>query len=167
MSNRGDELDEQDEGELGDDEMFSQRERYGAAAGAATGDRRRPRVVSDFVRRAIENTVGTVSGSGSISRDTLNYLLQQGDRGKRELVRIVGHEVGEFLRNVDLSSEVIKVLTSVQVDVNASIRFRPTKDGVRPEVGVDANLTSPPGSEGASEADPSEAARTADLEKKE
>ncbi|MCK6549241.1 hypothetical protein L6R52_25585 [Myxococcota bacterium] len=167
MSNRGDEPDEQDEGDFGEDEMFTQRERYGA------GDRRRPRVVTDFVRRAIENTVGSVGVGGSISRDTLNYLLQQGDRGKRELVRIVGHEVGEFLRNVDLSSEVIKVLTSVQVDVNASIRFRPTKDGVKPEVGVDANLTGardardPQPTDGAPELDPAEATRTADVEKKE
>jgi hypothetical protein len=128
--------DDADDADLTDDEMFAHRERYSG------GDRRRPRVVSEFVRRAIENTVGQVQSTGLLSRDALNYLLQQGDKGKKEVVRIVAHEVGEFLRGVDLSSEVIKVLTSIQVEVNASVRFKPTKDGsVKPEVTTDAHLS--------------------------
>lgn len=118
--------------------MFSQqRDRAGQ-------DRwQRPRVVPEFVRRAIENTVGSVQNTGSLSREALQYLLQQGDRGKKELVRIVGQEVGEFLRNVDLSSELVKILTSVQVEVSASIRFKHAKDGgIRPEIVQSAEVTS-------------------------
>jgi hypothetical protein len=107
-----------------EDEMFAHRERYGAQ------DRRgRPHAVSELLRRAIENTVGSVQTTSSLSREALNYLLQQGDRGKRELVRIVANEVGQFLRGVDLSGELVKVLTSVQLEVNASIRFKPSQDG--------------------------------------
>jgi hypothetical protein len=107
-----------------EDEMFAHRERFSGQ------DRRtRPHAVSEFVRRAIENTVGSVQTTSSLSKEALNYLLQQGDRGKRELVRIVANEVGQFLRGVDLSSELVKVLTSVQLEVNASIRFRPTTEG--------------------------------------
>lgn len=114
------------EGVFDDDEMFTQRERG--------GERRQRPFVSDFVRRAIENTMGSVQSTGSLSREALSYLLQQGDRGKREVVRIVAHEVGEFLRGVDLSGEIIKVLSGIQLDVSASVRFKPTADGVRPEI---------------------------------
>jgi len=86
---------------------------------------KRPRV-SDFVRRAIENTVGSVQDKGSAPREALEYLLKQGDKGRRELFRIVAGEVGDFLKHVDLAGEVVKVLTSVQVEVNASLRFKPT-----------------------------------------
>jgi hypothetical protein len=112
-----------------EDDMFSQRERV-------AGERRRsPRVVPDFLKRAIENTMGSMQNTGSMSREALSYLLQQGDRGKKEVVRIVAQEVGMFLKNVDLSSEIIKVLTAVQLEVNASVKFKPTKDGgIKPEI---------------------------------
>jgi hypothetical protein len=125
MANRNDEFDDAiDEGS--EDDMFSQRER---------SERwQRPRVVSEFVRRAIENTVGSMQNTSTLSREALQYLMQQGDRGKREVVRIVAHEVGEFLKGVDLSSEVLKVLTNLTVEVNASVKFK-TKDGaIHPEI---------------------------------
>lgn len=102
------------------DEMFARRDRGGDRG------RQRSKVVSEFVRRALENTFEQVQNTGSLSKDAITYLLQQGDKGKREIVRIVSKEVGDFLRGVDLSTEVIKVLSGVQVDVSASIRFRPT-----------------------------------------
>lgn len=128
MTNRSEDGD--DPPDAYDDEMFAHRERY-------AGQERRPRPsgVSDFVRRAIENTVGSVQNTGSLSKEALGYLLQQGDRGRREVVRIVSHEVGQFLRGVDLSGEIVKVLTGVQLEVSASVRFKPTGDkGVTPEV---------------------------------
>ena len=64
----------------------------------------------------------------------MSYLLQQGDRGKREVVRLVGTEIGDFLRHVDISTEVLKVLGSLQVDVRASVRFKRTDGGIRPEI---------------------------------
>jgi hypothetical protein len=117
-----------------DDDMFARRER--------ARDRQRQRGVSDFVRRAFENTVGSVQGSGNLPKDAITYLLQQGDRGKREVVRIVAKEVGDFLRQVDISSEVVKILSSLQVEVSATVRFKPTEDGkaVRPEVEAGSQL---------------------------
>lgn len=115
-----------------EDDMFAHRERFPPNERER---RQRPHVVSEFVRRAIENTVGSMQSTGSISRDALTYLLQQGDRGKREIVRIIAGEVGQFLRGVDLSSEVVKVLTGMQLELSATVRFRPVGDSkVRPEV---------------------------------
>ena len=110
--------------DLEDDEMFARRER----------DRRQPGVVTDFVRRAIENTVGQVQSTSNLSRDALQYLLQQGDKGRKEVLRIVAKEVGEFLRHVDISTEVIKVLTGVQMDFSASVRFRRADGKLKPEI---------------------------------
>ena len=78
-----------------DDDYFFRRER----AGGGRVDRRG---VSDFVRRAIENTVGSVQTTSSLSREAINYLLQHGDKGKKEVVRIVASEVGDFLGGTDL-----------------------------------------------------------------
>jgi hypothetical protein len=108
-----------DEGRTDDDDLFGREGR---------GERRRRPAVGDFVRKAIE-TMGSVSSSGSVGREALDYLLRQGDRGRRELFRIVAHEVGDFLRNVDVSGEVVKVLSSLQVEFSATLRFRPTDDG--------------------------------------
>lgn len=128
---------EDQEDEFEDDDMFSRREREGRVG------------VGDFVRRAIENTVGSVQNTSTLSREAIHYLLQQGDRGRKELLRIVGKEVGDFLRHVDISTEVIKVLTNVEMDLKASVRFKRTGDGrVTPEFskqsGVSVSTTEDP-----------------------
>lgn len=108
-----------------DDELFARRERPG----------RPPLGVSEFVRRAIETTMGQVQNQSGLPKEAINYLLQQGDRGRREIVRIVAKEVGDFLRATDVSSEVVKILTNVQVDFNAQLRFKRNPDGtLSPEV---------------------------------
>lgn len=131
-SNERDRDEEPPEGEYDEDEMFARRERQ----------RHGSRVVSDFVRRAIENTVGQVQSSGALPKDALHYLLQQGDKGRKEVVRIVAKEVGDFLRHTDISSEVVKVLTNVQVDMSASIRFKRNPEGrLTTELGEDTHVS--------------------------
>lgn len=120
---------------------------------------RRPRV-SDFVRRAIENTVGSVQSTGNAPREALEYLLRQGDRGRRELFRIVAGEVGEFLRHVDVAGEVVKVLTSVEVEFKANLRFKPSDNALKVEPTPDSDLSmhvTPVGGPDKSEARPSSA----------
>jgi hypothetical protein len=132
MAQRPDDFDDRED-DGGDDDLFGRR----------TGDRDRPRrrpALTDFVRRTIENTVGSVPSAGSASREALDYLLKQGDRQRREIFRVVANEVGDFLRHVDLAGEVVKVLTSVQLEVNASVRFRPTGHG-RVEVDPTSELS--------------------------
>lgn len=119
------------EGET-EDEMFARRERH----------RQSSRVVSDFVKRAIENTVGQVQSSGAIPKDAFEYLVKQGDKGRREVVRIVANEVGDFLKQTDLSSEAIKVLTNLQVDFNATVKFKRNPEGrLSTEVAEDTSVT--------------------------
>lgn len=113
--------------------------------------------VSDFVRRAIENTVGSVQTTGTISKEALQFLLQQGDRGRREILRIVAAEVGQFLRDTDLSNEVIKILTGIQVDLSANIKFKPAEGSehrIDPKADLSVNLGSARRSEATPPSDP-------------
>jgi hypothetical protein len=123
--------------DVDDDEMFARREREGRVG------------VGDFVRRAIENTVGSVQNTSSTTRDALQYLLHQGDKGRKEILRIVAKEVGDFLHHVDLSSEIIKVLTNVEMDFNASVRFKRVGNSVKPEFSKQSgvSVTEPESSE--------------------
>lgn len=117
--------------------------------------------VSDFVRRAIENTVGSVQTTGTISKEALQFLLQQGDRGRREILRIVAAEVGQFLRDTDLSTEVIKVLTGIQVELSANIKFKPAEGSehkLDPKADFSVNLGAARRTEAPTPAEPEPAA---------
>jgi len=107
-------------------------------------DRQRGRVMGEFVRRAIDNAFEQVQSSSAAPKEALSFLLQQGDRGRREVVKIIAKEVGDFLRATDLSSEVIKVLTSVEADFRVHVKFRRTEDGgVKPDVAGDVDVPEP------------------------
>ncbi|MEM1022726.1 MAG: hypothetical protein AAGD10_03995 [Myxococcota bacterium] len=107
-------------------------------------DRQRGRVVGEFVRRAIDNAFEQVQSSSAAPKEALSFLLHQGDKGRREVVRIVAKEVGDFLRATDLSSEVIKVLTGVQAELNVKVKFRRTEGGgVKPDLDGDIKIPEP------------------------
>lgn len=85
--------------------------------------------ITDFVRKKLESTIDQVQTTGTLSRDALSYVIQQGDKGRKEVLRIVAQEVGDFLKHTDLSRELTKVLTGMKVDITASIAFKPADDG--------------------------------------
>ena len=102
--------------------------------------------ITDFVRKKLESTVEQVQTTGNLSKDALTYVIQQGDKGRKEVLRIVAQEVGDFLKNTDLSQEITKVLTGLKIDVNASIAFRANEsgDGVKPEIESQVELGGTP-----------------------
>lgn len=98
----------------------------------------RHRTVPDFVRRAIENTMGSMQSTQTVSREALQSLLSTTDKTRKELVKLVAHEVGDFFRHVDVASEITKILTSVQADVQIKVRFRRNEEGkLTPEVSAE------------------------------
>lgn len=116
-----------------EDDLFGRRER-----GGSERERWVRAGVAEFLRRAVDTTVGQVQSTGSAGKEAIQYLLQQGDKGRREILRIVASEIGIFLRDLDLSQEVIKILTGVQMELNASLKFKPTGHGkVEPEPEVE------------------------------
>ena len=47
---------------------------------------------------------------------------------KHEIIVIIGNEVKNFLNASNLSEEVVKALSQVEVEVNATIKFKTAKD---------------------------------------
>ena len=123
---------------LAEDEMFTR------STGEDQDDKDRSGLgITDFVRKKLESTMDQVQTTGSLSKEALSYVIQQGDKGRKEVLRIVAQEVGDFLKNTDLSQELTKVLTGMKIDVNASIAFRAADDGrsVKPEVEKEISLS--------------------------
>lgn len=113
-----------EDGPRRDDDMFGRRE-----------NRKSSRGVPDFVRRAIENTMGSMQSTQSVSKEAIQFFISTTDKTRREIVRIAASEVGEFLKHTDLAGELIKVLTSLEADVHLSVKFRRTdQGGVEPVV---------------------------------
>lgn len=96
--------------------------------------RSRARGVPDFVRRAIENTMESVQSTQNVSREAIQFFISTTDKTRKEIVRIAASEVGAFLRQSDIASEIVKVLTNVEADVHVRVKFKKTGNGVTPTV---------------------------------
>jgi hypothetical protein len=55
--------------------------------------------------------------------------LEAASRGKDDLLRAAGTEIGAWLERIDVPSELAKVLSRMVVEVKAEIRFHPREDG--------------------------------------
>lgn len=132
--------------------------------------------VPEIVRRAVLTGVGALFmteegirnlvGDLKLPKDALGFLLAQADRTRGEVARVVTQEVRRFLESERLRREIWKLLTSVTLEVNASIQLKPSgasafkarvqrkkEPGAPPSGGPSVGGNEPPGSAG--EPDPS------------
>jgi len=102
-------------------------------------------LVPDIVRRALLTGVGalfmTEEGIRNavtemkLPKDALAFLLSQADKSRAEVARVVTQEVRRFLESDTLRRELWKLLTSVTLEVNASIQLKPPGEpGIRAKV---------------------------------
>ncbi|HXX66677.1 MAG TPA: hypothetical protein VEK07_05830 [Polyangiaceae bacterium] len=101
------------------------------------GDRRRrlDSVIPELIKRAVEigvekaveapDNLKELVGGMKLPRDAAHYVLAQIEETKNGLFRVVAKEVREFLEQTNVSSEMRKMLTTVQFEINTTIRFRP------------------------------------------
>ncbi len=100
--------------------------------------------IPDLVRRAVERSVQAILHSDEgrkslvaalMPRELLHTVMQQIDGTKREAVAMIGREMQQFLQTLNVGAELTKILTSVQFEINTSVRFIPNEDGtLRSEV---------------------------------
>lgn len=100
--------------------------------------------IPDLVRRAVERSVQAILHSDEgrknlmaalMPRELLNTVLQQIDGTKKDAVAMIGREMQQFLQSLNVGQELTKILTSVQFEINTSVRFIPNEDGtLRSEV---------------------------------
>lgn len=110
----------------------------------------------DIVKRALLTGVGALFmteegirnmvGEMKLPKDALAFLVAQADKSRSEVTRVVSQEVRRFLESETLRREIWKVLTSVTLEVNASLRL---KQGGEP--GFKARVRRRPASDDATE----------------
>ncbi|HEX3343554.1 MAG TPA: hypothetical protein VHS09_03230 [Polyangiaceae bacterium] len=97
--------------------------------------RRLESVIPELLKRAVEIGVGKAAeapdnlkefvGGLKVPREVAHYLLSQVEETKNGLFRVVAKEVRDFLEHTNLGSEMQKMLTTVQFEINTTIRFKP------------------------------------------
>lgn len=101
------------------------------------------RVVSDLLRRGLEAGLGTLKQTDEALRTTpkevASFMISQLGDARSGLVRAVASEVGSFLREADIASEIKKMLSGMSVEVKGTVSFIPAEDGeIKPKVKVSA-----------------------------
>ena len=99
-------------------------------------DDKRGRIVPDIVKRAVMTGVGALFmteegirnlvGEMKLPKDALSFLVAQADKTRGEVTRVVSQEVRRFLESDTLQRKIWKLLTSVTLEVNASIQLKPS-----------------------------------------
>lgn len=89
-----------------------------------------------------------------LPKEVVKYLLSSTDKARTEIVRLVGREVRDFLGRLNVTEEVVNVLTSVAFEVKAEVRFKkvPRTDAAVPLVKSSVKLKSANGKEDKAEA---------------
>jgi hypothetical protein len=117
-------------------------------------DRRRrlESVIPELIKRAVEIGVEKASGAPDnlkdfvggmkVPREMGHYILSQVEETKNGLFRVVAKEVRDFLEHTNLGSEMQKMLTTVQFEINTTIRFKPN-EGSSDAAGDDQKLPKP------------------------
>lgn len=93
-------------------------------------------LVPDIVRRAVLTGVGALFmteegirnmvGELKLPKDALAFLLAQADKTRGEVARVMTQELRRFLESDTLRREIWKLLTSVTLELNASIQLKPS-----------------------------------------
>ncbi len=102
------------------------------------GPRRRLEgVIPDLLKRAVEigvekaheapDTVKQFVGDLKLPKEIAGYILSQVEETKNGLFRVVAKELRDFLEHANLSGEMEKILTTLQFEINTTIRFRPNE----------------------------------------
>lgn len=120
--------------------------------------RRLDSVIPELIKRAVELGVEKAAeapdnlkefvGGMKLPREMAHYLLSQVEETKNGLFRVVAKEIRDFLEHTNLATEMQKMLTTVQFEVNTTIRFKPSEDGPseegqrlpKPEVKADVQV---------------------------
>ncbi len=97
--------------------------------------RRLEGVLGELIKRAVEigvekateapDTVKNFVGDLKLPKEIAGYLLAQVEETKHGLFRVVANEMRDFLEHANVSGEMQKLLTTMQFEVNTTIRFRP------------------------------------------
>jgi hypothetical protein len=104
-------------------------------------DEQRPleRILPELIRRGLEagrGPLGRVSESFFPRELASSVVAQLGDI-RSGVAKAVAQEVGRFLRDADIASEVRKVLSGLDVEAQVRLRFKTREDGsLKPSIDI-------------------------------
>ena len=93
-----------------------------------------PKIIKRAVERGVERAQDAPDNVKSflhdlkVPKEVAQYLLSQIDETKNGLFRVVASEMRDFLEETNFSGELQKILTTVQFEVNTTIRFTPNEN---------------------------------------
>ena len=97
--------------------------------------RRLEGAIPELIKRAVElgvekaheapDAVKQMVGDLKLPKEVVGYIFSQVDDTKNGLFRIFAKEMRDFLEHTNIAGEMQKLLTTVQFEVNTTIRFRP------------------------------------------
>jgi hypothetical protein len=101
--------------------------------------------LADGVKKALLAGIGalfmTEEGARRLARDwklpkdLANFIGQQAQGAKDEILRLFSEEVRGFLESENVRREFLKALTEHSIEIRAEIRFKPAGEGqARPEI---------------------------------
>ena len=80
-----------------------------------------------MTEEGIRNFVGEVK----LPKDAVNFLLSQAEKTRGEVTRVITQEFRRFLESETLRRELLKIMSSMTLEVKASIKLKPSGE---PEV---------------------------------
>jgi hypothetical protein len=99
--------------------------------------RRLEGVIPELLKRAVElgvekaqeapESLKHLMGDMRLPKEVASYLFSQVEETKNSALRVVAKETRDFLEHTNLAHELRKVLTTLQFEVNTTIRFRPNE----------------------------------------
>ena len=94
-------------------------------------------MIPELLKRAVEIGVEKASHSPEtlkqfvndlkVPKEIASYLLSQVDETKNGLFRVVAKEMRDFLEHTNMAGEIQKLLTTVQFEINTTVRFSPNE----------------------------------------
>lgn len=105
------------------------------------------RILPELIRKGFEAGRGPFKGVSEtiFPKELASHLVSQLGDIRSGVVKAVAQEVGRFLREADIASEVRKVLTGVDIDAQVKLRFTAREDGsIKPEAEVHLGSDPPP-----------------------
>ena len=120
--------------------------------------------IPELIKRAVElgyekaheapDAVKQIVGDLKLPKEVVGYIFSQVDETKNGLFRIFAKEMRDFLEHTNITGEMQKILTTVQFEVNTTIRFRPN-EGKRDDKGAEKTGGSIPPEAGPVSSNPS------------
>jgi hypothetical protein len=100
--------------------------------------------LSDLIKKALvagmgalfmtEEGVRSFLGDLKLPKDVIQFVVGQASKTKEDLFKVLSRELRLFLESANFSDVMRKALSATSVHIDATLRFLPDGEGLRPEI---------------------------------